>query len=71
MPLARWFDNINNGNVVVIIKNVVANTLVSTTTYYTVVKILTTGKYMWSLIVLTMEPLTTMDDHIFMVINNL
>ena len=52
-------------NVVVVNINVVVNAIVSTTTYYHVVEKLTMGNYMWSLIVLTMEPLTTMDDHIF------
>ena len=57
-------------NVVVITRNVVVINLVSTTTYYMVVEKLTTGNIMWSLIVLTMELLTTMDDHIFVVVNN-
>jgi hypothetical protein len=57
-------------NVVVVIVNVVVNAIVSTTTYYPVVEKLTTGNYVWSLIVLTTEPLTTMDDHIFVVVRN-
>ena len=52
-------------NVVVVNINVVVNAIVSTTTYYPVVEKLTTGNCLWSLIVLTTEPLTTMDDHIF------
>jgi len=55
--------------VVVIIRNVVVDTSVSTTTYCAVVKTLTTGNCMWSLIVLTTELLTTMNDHIFVVVN--
>ena len=57
-------------NVVVVIRNVVVTSLVSTTTYCLVVAKLTTGNIMWSLIVLTMELLTTMDDHTFVVVNN-
>ena len=57
-------------NVVVVNINVVVNAIVSTTTYYHVVEKLTTGNCMWLLIVLTMEPLTTMDDHIFVVVRN-
>ena len=52
-------------NVVVVNINVVVNAIVSMTTYYPVVEKLTTGNCVWSLIVLTTEPLTTMDDHIF------
>ena len=57
-------------NVVVVTVNMVVNAKVSTTTYYPVVEKLTTGNCMWSLIVLTTEPLTTMDDHIFVVVKN-
>jgi hypothetical protein len=57
-------------NVVVVSINVVVNAIVSTTTYYPIVEKLTTGNCMWSLIVLTTEPLTTMDDHIFVVAKN-
>ena len=57
-------------NVVVVIRNVVVTNLVSTTTYCSVVEKLTAGNIMWSLIVLTMELLTTMDDHNFVVVNN-
>ena len=57
-------------NVVVVTINVVVNAIVSTTTYYHVVEKLTTGNCMWSLIVLMTGPLTTMDDHIFVVVNN-
>jgi len=57
-------------NMVVVTVNVVVNAIVSTTKYYPVVEKLTTGNYMWSLIVLTTEPLTTMDDHIFVVVKN-
>ena len=57
-------------NVVVVIRNVVVTNLVSTTTYCLVVEKLTAGNIMWSLIVLTMELLTTMDDHTFVVVNN-
>jgi len=57
-------------NMVVVTVNVVVNAIVSTTKYYSVVEKLTTGNYMWSLIVLTTEPLTTMDDHIFVVVKN-
>ena len=57
-------------NVVVVNINVVVNAIVSTTTYYPVVEKLTMGNCVWSLIVLTMEPLTTMDDHIFVVVKN-
>uniref|UniRef100_A0A0A9AUM2 Uncharacterized protein n=1 Tax=Arundo donax TaxID=35708 RepID=A0A0A9AUM2_ARUDO len=34
-----------------------------------VVKKLTTGIRMWSLILLTTKPLTTIDDHTYMVVN--
>ena len=57
-------------NVVVVTVNMVVNTKVSTTTYCPVVEKLTTGNCTWSLIVLTTEPLTTMDDHIFVVVKN-
>jgi len=57
-------------NVVVVIRNVVVTNLVSTTTYCLVVEKLTTGNLMWSLIELTTELLTTMDDHTFVVVNN-
>ena len=57
-------------NVVVVNINVVVNAIVSTTTYYPVVEKLMTGNCVWSLIVLTTEPLTTMDDHIFVVVKN-
>jgi len=57
-------------NVVVVNIIVVVNAIVSTTTYYPVVEKLTTGNCLWSLIVLTTEPLTTMDDHIFVVVKN-
>jgi hypothetical protein len=57
-------------NVVVVTINVVVNAIVSTTTYYRVVKKLMTGNCVWSLIVLTTESLTTIDDHIFIVIKN-
>ena len=57
-------------NVVVVIRNVVVTNLVSTTTYRSVVEKLTVGNIMWSLIVLTTELLTTMDDHTFVVVNN-
>ena len=53
----------------VVIRNVVVTCLVSMTTYSSVVEKLTTGNIMWSLIVLTMELLTTMDDHTFVVVN--
>jgi len=56
-------------NMVVITINVVVISVVSTTTYCVVVEKLTTGKIVWSLIVLTMELLTTMDDHTFVVVN--
>ena len=56
-------------NVVVVIRNVVVTNLVSTTTYRSVVEKLTVGNIMWSLIVLTTELLTTMDDHTFVVVN--
>jgi hypothetical protein len=62
-------------NVVVVIRNVVVTSLVSTTTYCSVVVKLTTENIMWSLIVLTMEllqpwtttlswSLITFNDHI-------
>jgi hypothetical protein len=57
-------------NMVVVTVNVVVNAIVSTTKYYPVVEKLTTGNCTWSLIVLTTEPLTTMDDHIFVVVKN-
>ena len=57
-------------NVVVVNINMVVNAIVSTTTYYPVVEKLTTGNCVWSLIVLTTEPLTTMDDDIFVVVKN-
>ena len=57
-------------NVVVVIRNVVVTNLVSMTTYCSVVEKLTVGNIMWSLIVLTTELLTTMDDHTFVVVNN-
>ena len=56
-------------NVVVVVRNMVVTSLVSTTTYCSVVEKLTTGNIIWSLIVLTMELLTTMDDHTFVVVN--
>lgn len=56
--------------VVVNIRNVVVSSKASTTTYCAVVAKVTTGNCMWSLIVLTIEVLMTMDDHIFVVINN-
>ena len=58
-------------NVVVVTISVVVNAIVSTTTYYTVVEKLTRGNCMWSLIVLTTEPLTIMDDHILVVVRTL
>ena len=58
-------------NVVVVTINVVVNAIVSMTTYYHVVEKLTTGNCMWSLIVLTTEPLTIMDDHILVVVRTL
>jgi len=57
-------------NVVVVFRNVVVTNPVSTTTYCSVVEKLTAGNIMWSLIVLTTELLTTMDDHTFVVVNN-
>ena len=57
-------------NVVVVNINVVVNAIVSTTTYYPVVEKLMTGNCVWPLIVLTTKPLTTMDDHIFVVVKN-
>ena len=57
-------------NVVVVVRNMVVTSLVSTTTYCSVIEKLTAGNIMWSLIVLTMELLTTMDDHTFVVVNN-
>jgi hypothetical protein len=42
-----------------------------TTTCYSVVIKLTTGSYTWSLMLLTTRPLTTMDDHIFVVVTNI
>jgi hypothetical protein len=57
-------------NMVVNTRNVDINTLVSTTTYYIVVKKLAIGQNMWSLIVLMTELLMTKDDHIFVVVNN-
>ena len=51
-------------------RNVVVNTLAITTKYCPVVEKLMTGNYMWSLILLTTEPITTMDDHIFVVVKN-
>jgi hypothetical protein len=49
---------------------VVVDAITSTTTYCTVVEKLTTGNYVWSFILLTTELLTTMGDHIFVVVNN-
>ena len=57
-------------NVVVVIRNVVVTNLLSTTTCCSYIEKLTTGNIMWSLIVLTMELLMTMDDHNFVVVNN-
>jgi hypothetical protein len=56
-------NHINDQKVVVVIINVVINTLISTTTYCLVLEKLTTGNSMWSLIVLATELLATMDDH--------
>ena len=70
VPHGRWSKNINDENVVVTIRIAVVTCLVSTTTYCSVVEKLTTGNIMWSLIVLTTELLTTMDDHTFVVVNN-
>jgi hypothetical protein len=47
---------------------VVVNTPQLTTIIYPVVNRITTGIYMWSLLQLTMEHLTTIDDHIFVVV---
>ena len=55
---------------VVIAIIVVINTSHLTTTKYSVVKQVTTGIHMWSLLQLTTELLTTMDDHIFVVVTN-
>jgi hypothetical protein len=49
---------------------VIASSKLTTACYPVVIK-LTTGNYTWSLILLTVGPLTTMDDHIFMVVNNI
>uniref|UniRef100_A0A0A8ZTL3 Uncharacterized protein n=1 Tax=Arundo donax TaxID=35708 RepID=A0A0A8ZTL3_ARUDO len=57
-------------NVVVNNMKVVVVSLSLTTTYFIVVKKLMTGSFMWSLILLTTEPLTAMDDHIFVVVSN-
>jgi hypothetical protein len=54
--------------VVIVIINVVV-TLISTTKNGLVVEKLTMGNSIWSLIVLTTELLTTMDDHTFVVVN--
>ena len=50
--------------------NVFVNSLAITTIYCPVVEKLTTGNCTWSLILLTTEPITTMDDHIFVVVKN-
>jgi hypothetical protein len=70
MHYGRWQYDINDDKCGCCYINVVVNAIVSTTTYYPVVEKLTTGNCMWSLIVLTTEPLTTMDDHIFVVVKN-
>ena len=57
-------------NVVVVVRNMVVTSLVSTTTYCLVIEKLTMGNILWSLIVLTTKLLTTMDDHTFVVVNN-
>jgi hypothetical protein len=54
--------------VVIVIINVVV-TLISTTKNGLVVEKLTMKNSIWSLIVLTTELLTTMDDHTFVVVN--
>jgi hypothetical protein len=54
--------------VVVIIRKVVIASKASTSTHCVVVEKVTTGNCMWSLIVLMTEHLTTMDDHIFVVV---
>lgn len=46
----------------------VVNTPQLTTIIYLVVNRITTGIYMWSLLQLTTEHLTTIDDHIFVVV---
>ena len=50
--------------------NVFVNSLAITTIYCPVVEKLMTGNCTWSLILLTTEPITTMDDHIFVVVKN-
>ena len=51
--------------------NVFVNTLAITTICCPVVEKLTTGNCTWSLILLTTEPITTMDDHIFVVVKKI
>ena len=70
VPHDRWCKILTMKNMVVVIRNAVVTTLVSTTTFCLVVEKLMTGNLMWSLIELTTELLTTMDDHIFVAINN-
>ena len=71
VPQERWCKKkLTMENVVVVVRNMVVTSLVSTTTYCSVVAKLTTGNIMWSLIVLTTELLMTIDDHNFVVINN-
>ena len=57
-------------NVVLVVRNVVVTSLVSTTTYCSVVEKLTTENIMWSLIVLTTKLLTTIYGHTFVVVNH-
>jgi hypothetical protein len=56
--------------VVVNIKFVVVVSAKLTTTCHPVVRSITTNKHMWSLILLTTEPITTTNDHQIMVVND-
>jgi hypothetical protein len=60
--------SIKAANLVVDAFYAVVNTPQLTTIIYMVVNRITTGIYMWSLLQLTMEHLTTIDDHIFVVV---
>jgi hypothetical protein len=55
-------------NLVVDAFYVVVNTPQLTTIIYTVVNLITIEIYMWSLLQLMMEHLTTIDEHIFVVV---
>jgi hypothetical protein len=57
--------------VVADIRNVVVVSLKLTTTHPFVVRKITTDKRIWSLLLLTTEPITTTNDHRFLVVIDL